>query len=471
MNERVAGPHVRHSVFAKVVTVMLAMAATLLALVAGFFLLYINPALNASIDRVVLEYARVVAVTAPGYDTAKRLASRLDVEMRYEGPDASWATADNLPTIAEARRAGRGPLTLRRFYIVPAPDGGTYLFAWVFSEHVRTAHLVVLVVLLLLMAAVVFVTHAVLRHVLQPLRALGDGVARLGDGHLDVAVPRRSGDELGVLTDAFNQMVGRIRVMIRSRDQLLLDVSHELRSPLTRLKVALELLSDTDMKARMAADLAEMEIMIGELVELERLRDGHGIRTACQNVIPILDEVARSFQDRPPSVRVASTAPEIFAEIDAERMRTVVRNLLENAVKYSLPDSRAVDVCAAQNGEHVVIRVSDDGPGIPEHEAASLFEPFFRLDRSRSRKTGGYGLGLSISRRIVEAHGGTITIENNPRRGASFIVTLPNPAGSPRGDVRPAPSDESPNTLSGCGQFSPEAEHEARGLHDGLVDH
>jgi len=127
------------------------------------------------------------------------------------------------------------------------------------------------------------------------------------------------------------------------------------------------------------------------------------------------------------SVRVASTTPEILVEIDADRIRTVIRNLLENAIKYSLPDSRAVEVSAAQNGEYVVIRVTDDGPGIPEGDIPSLFEPFFRVDRSRSKKASGYGLGLSISQHIVEAHGGTIAVENNVNRGTSFLVRLPKP--------------------------------------------
>jgi signal transduction histidine kinase len=126
-------------------------------------------------------------------------------------------------------------------------------------------------------------------------------------------------------------------------------------------------------------------------------------------------------------VRVVSNPGAIPVDIDTEQVRKVLRNLLENAVKYSLPDSRAVEVSAAQNGEHVVIRVTDDGPGIPDRDMANLFEPFYRIDRSRSKKTGGYGLGLSIARRIVEAHGGTIAAENNVRRGASFVVTLPKP--------------------------------------------
>jgi two-component system, OmpR family, phosphate regulon sensor histidine kinase PhoR len=165
--------------------------------------------------------------------------------------------------------------------------------------------------------------------------------------------------------------------------------------------------------------------MIAELLELERLRGGRGVEPVRQDLMPIVREAAEYVQNRPPGVHVFSPSQEIPVAIDAEKIRMVLRNLLENAVNYSLPDSRAVEVSAAHNGERVVIRVTDDGPGIPERDMANLFEPFFRVDRSRSKKTGGYGLGLSISKRIVEAHGGTIAVENNLNRGASFVVTLP----------------------------------------------
>ncbi len=417
----------RQSVFTKLVAIMLSMAAILLALVAAFFLLYLGPVMNASIDGVVHEYMHTVAAAAPSYQRAQEIGNRLDVETRYEGPDGTWATADDLPTVAEARRRGHS-FSGRHYYVMSAPNGGSYLFAWKVPERMYTAHLVVPAVVLLLVAAVVFAAHGVLKRLLLPLRLLGDGVARLSDGHLDVVVPKRSNDEFGSLTEAFNRMVGRIKDMLHARDQLLLDVSHELRSPLTRLKVAAELVRDPDMKNRMAADLAEMDIMIGELLELERLRDDAGIRTTRQNLVSILEDLAENFRDRPPGIHVAAPTAEVLADVDADRIRTVFRNLLENAVKYSLADSRAVEVSAAQNGERVVIRIRDDGPGIPDGDMPNLFEPFFRVDRSRSKKTGGYGLGLSISKRIVEAHGGTIAAENNAPRGASFVVTLPKAA-------------------------------------------
>jgi signal transduction histidine kinase len=210
---------------------------------------------------------------------------------------------------------------------------------------------------------------------------------------------------------------------VRARDQLLRDVSHELRSPLTRLKVALALLPESPKKVQAEADTAEMEAMITELLELERALDGPP-RTARVDLVAVMREAARAYQDGPPDVRVTASPPEIPLDLDVEGVRTVFRNLLGNAVKYSLPDSRPIELSATREGDSLVVRVKDDGPGIPEADLQSVFEPFFRVDRSRSRRTGGYGLGLSICKRIVEAHGGHIAASNNPTRGACFTLTF-----------------------------------------------
>jgi signal transduction histidine kinase len=420
------------SVFAKLVAVMVTMAASLLLLVGGFFWFIVSPIVSTSIDRVLEEHARTIAATSPDMETATRLGSRLGFHVRYEGPAGSWSTVPDLPAIDDVPHRGLqgwAPLLRRHhYYVVTGPDGGSYLFAWNVPRAMQGAHLALLTLLLLVMTAVVLTAHTVLKRLLQPLRGLSEGVARLGAGDLDVALPNATRDEFGRLTHAFNQMVGRVREMIAARDQLLLDVSHELRSPLTRMKVALELFPASEQRTGMAADVAEMERMVAELLELERLRGGRGVSPVRQDLVPILREVTESFRNKPPGVRVASMPREMPIDVDGDKVRTVLRNLLENATKYSLPESRAVDISAAENGERVTIRVTDDGPGIPERDMPSLFDPFFRVDRSRSKKTGGYGLGLSISKRIVEAHGGTIVAENNASRGASFVVTLPKPA-------------------------------------------
>ncbi len=165
--------------------------------------------------------------------------------------------------------------------------------------------------------------------------------------------------------------------------------------------------------------------MIAELLELERLRDGRGLRTERLDLAKIVRDVAAGFYDRTPGVRIVSLPREIMVDADSEKIRTVLRNLLENSIKYSLPDSRPVEVAAACDESTAVLTVTDDGPGVPAEDRATIFEPFFRVNRSRTKAPSGYGLGLSICKRVIEAHGGTITLKPNTPRGCVFEVTLP----------------------------------------------
>jgi signal transduction histidine kinase len=291
------------------------------------------------------------------------------------------------------------------------------------------AHAWLLVLSLLVMSGVVLTTQAVLQKLLRPLRVLTDGVTRLGEGDLGVVVPRTTTDEFGRLTDTFNLMAGRVREMITARDRLLIDVSHELRSPLTRMKVALELMPDGVQRARLSSDVTEMEKMISGLLELERLRTGRGVTLVRQDIMPIVREVVATYEDRAPGVRFSTDGErQVPAEVDAEQLRSVMRNLLENAVKYSLADSKTIQVTVAARGDGVHVRVTDDGVGIPREDGERIFEPFFRVDRSRSKESGGYGLGLSICRRVMEAHGGQIALEPGNGRGSTFVLRFPRPS-------------------------------------------
>ncbi|HEV7509179.1 MAG TPA: HAMP domain-containing sensor histidine kinase [Thermoanaerobaculia bacterium] len=412
------------SIFVRQLAIMLATTVSLILFVGGFFYSILGPSLSMS-RGLVAEYARALASTSPGQAKAREIADRLGLQVRYEGPGGTWETAPGLPHVSEVRKMHwHDDLTLT---LAPAPQGGTYLIYWELGRRMRRAHSHLLWVLHAVMAMIVLLAYLVLRRSLRPLRALHEGVARLSEGELDVTVPSRTRDEFGALAEAFNQMVRRISEMLRARDQLLLDVSHELRSPLTRIKVALALLPEGDKQRRIEADVAEMEAMIAELLELERLRGGQGLRRERLDLVALLRQVAEGFEDRPPGVRFVAAAPEIWAEVDGEKIRVVLRNLLENAFKYSLADSRPVEVVVKTDGEAVTLVVADDGPGLPADDLHNLFEPFFRVDRSRSKKSGGYGLGLSICKRIVEAHGGRIEAANRSGRGAEFTVTLPVP--------------------------------------------
>jgi signal transduction histidine kinase len=281
-----------------------------------------------------------------------------------------------------------------------------------------------IIALLALLITIVWVGHLLLRRALTPLRWLQEGVTRLGAGDLTVTVPSRTRDELGVLTDAFNQMVARVRDMIGSRDQLLLDVSHELRSPLTRMKVALALCPDSPHHQSLATNIAEMEAMIDELLELERLRQGRGLRLEPHDLVAIAHEAVAAFAGQFPGVTLGDAPAQARVTVDADRVRSVLRNLLDNAAKYALPDSQPTRISIDEREQSCIVCIEDDGPGIPEQDRTGLFEPFFRADRSRSRKTGGYGLGLSLCKRIMDAHGGSITVRPSHGRGTTFVLTF-----------------------------------------------
>ena len=420
-------PRVRISIFARLFTIMIMMAVSLLVIVGTFFVFFVFPGATAEAAHAFEQFSRGVAATSPDYPAAQALAHRVHVQIRYEGPHGSWSTDPHVPTILDVRHGIAPSWIGHEYHLESAADGGSYLFVWDYGEHVRGLHSKMLWLLLFLVMGVVCTAYVFQRRLLRPVRLLDDGVARLSTGDLNVAVPVVTRDEFGALTDAFNKMVGRVKQMIQTRDQLLLDVSHELRSPLTRLKVALALLPDDENRAGMVGDLNEMEAMITELLELERMRDGRGLRRQRLDIVPLLRELAEVYKGWPPGVCLRAPSTAIPLDIDREKIRTVVRNLLENARKFSLPGSGQTEIELVDEGSTIRVHVRDDGPGIPESEIANVFEPFYRLDRSRSRKTGGYGLGLSICKRIMEAHGGSIAVTNNSRRGASFMLAFPKP--------------------------------------------
>jgi signal transduction histidine kinase len=418
------------SVFAKLMAIMLAMAACLLIAVSIFFMAFALPSVNGALGRMHRELVRAEAALGPDLAAARAFSDRTGIQVVYGGPRGAWSTTGTAVDVFTLREHHmRTFVSSNEVTIVDTADGGRYAFLWRFGARLDRVHNALLLSLLAIMMVVLLAAWAVLRRLLAPIRVLSHGVARLGEGRFETLTARPTRDEFGALTTAFNQMVERLRAMMQARDQLLLDVSHELRSPLTRLKVALALLPQDERRTRMDADVAEMEAMVGELLELERLRDGTGVQRSVVDVGALVADVAQVFEGQAPGVEIASHRL-ISATLDGPRIRMVVRNLVENAVKYSLPDSRPVRIELEASDSAVVIRVRDDGAGIPEAELSRIFLPFYRVDRSRSKKTGGYGLGLSICQRIAEAHGGTLTARNHAPRGVELVVTIPaaNPA-------------------------------------------
>jgi signal transduction histidine kinase len=311
-----------------------------------------------------------------------------------------------------------------RYYIITNADGSQFLITPNFGSS-TDYHNLVFLSLLLLIAIIFLLTFFLIRHVLKPIRWLDAGVKKIGLGDLNYRIPEGKKDELGDLTRAFNKMVQRIREILHARDQLLIDVSHELRSPLTRIRVALEFLPDSKNKSYITNDINEIEIMITEILESERLNGKYGkLILEETDLVQLVRDTLKTFDNCLPGISLKLPDSPIVIPIDRRRMQIVIKNLLDNACKYSQKDSAPVAIQLETTPDHSILTIIDDGIGIPEEEISYIFEPFYRVDRSRSKKTGGYGLGLSLCRKIIEAHGGTIAMENNPDRGTKVIIKL-----------------------------------------------
>ena len=259
---------------------------------------------------------------------------------------------------------------------------------------------------------------------------------RFGDNDLGsrILLPRRS--TVRELAGHFNQMAERIESLIANQRELTNAVSHELRTPIARLSFELDQLrqqadprQSRALITDMYADLGELEEMVSELLTYASLERG-ATQVTRENIEAHswLDSVIGSvaLEAEAEGVHLSLRTCEVdIIQIEPRFMARAVINLLRNAIRYA---DRRVEVSLVKFGSGYEVRVCDDGPGVPEEGRAKIFQPFMRLDASRDRRTGGFGLGLAISRRALEAQGGTLTAQASPLGGARFRVWLPSQA-------------------------------------------
>jgi len=248
-------------------------------------------------------------------------------------------------------------------------------------------------------------------------------------GKLDHRIAQSGASEFHDMAAAFNAMATQLDHLLRSKEQLLLDVSHELRSPITRMRIQLEFLDDADARESLESDLADMEAMVTTLLESARLRHAAALNLEAVEMADLIRSLVKDFESLSPGV-VTGPMAEASVSADPDKIRIVLRNLLENALKHTPDTGPPVSIAMTALPEQIEIVVEDKGQGIPAAELPRLFEPFYRPDVSRSRKTGGYGLGLSLCKAIMDAHGGTIEIDSTVGEGTRVTASLPRSANS-----------------------------------------
>jgi two-component system, OmpR family, sensor kinase len=279
------------------------------------------------------------------------------------------------------------------------------------------------------------------RWIARPLSQLSRMAVSLGKGDLRVRSELRRNDELGEVARAFDEMAERIQKLLQAEKELLANVAHELRTPLARIRVALEIASEGDAEtarvslSEIAVDLAELEALINDVLTAARFELVDGVTLSSSFSLHLEPIAAQTIAQRSAerfAVRHAGRPFEVHfepnsgtVEADPVLLRRVLDNLLENAHKYSPDPGSKVTLSVFAQGARACFAVSDHGMGIPTEDLPRVFTAFFRSERSRSRGTGGVGLGLTLAQRIVEAHGGTIEVLSTVGEGTVFRAFLP----------------------------------------------
>ncbi|MCF8156249.1 MAG: HAMP domain-containing histidine kinase [Rhodoferax sp.] len=394
---------------------------------------------------LVVDYVDKLAAdlgSPPRIEAAQALVQRLPLSVRISGPLVNWRSNPNEPDYDHRLRdstadANSWSNEAPRFFERTTVDGhrirfGLSVQAW--HDRPRFIGWITLGLLLVLTA----VAYSRVRRMLRPLDDIRAGAQRFGAGDFAQAIPVRHAhhpDELGELATTINTMGADIHQMLEAKRTLLLAISHELRSPLTRARLNTELLPETPevqpSRAALLRDLGQMRDLVTDLLESERLASPHAAlhREPTDLSLLVAEVVAAlgdALNDAPKIVQnLQSDLPVL--QLDRTRIRLLLRNLLDNALRHSVDAAQPPEVQLAQTANGAVqLTVRDFGTGVPEDHLPHLAQPFYRPDTARTRDGGGVGLGLYLCKLVAQAHGGSFTVRN-ARPGLAVCVTLPQP--------------------------------------------
>jgi signal transduction histidine kinase len=339
--------------------------------------------------------------------------------MFTDGQGTDLVTGEKHPSlIREAHNWSRFPFsgdrgtTFARF-----SSDGKYCFFLIAAPrslmlgNLQAAHLLILVLVVLLCYALAY-------HLTAPLRRLQKALDHFGRGDLDARAHENRHDELGDLARAFDRMADRIQTLLAVERRLLLDISHELRSPLARLSVAVELARSGENALpldRIQKEADRLNALISQMLEVTRIEGDVAQRKQehvqiDQLVGTLVDDCSIEAAAKDCSLSFAAPA-HVAIDGDPELLRRAIENVVRNAIRHA-PSGSKIEIAVENGHGRVRVRVRDYGPGVPEQALPHLFDPFYRVDPDRNRGSGGVGLGLSIARRAVELHQGTLRASN-----------------------------------------------------------
>lgn len=329
----------------------------------------------------------------------------------------TWRVSDEVKTNGDTPTIGKYK---DRYFTYLKSNDITYIFFlpkeidWQINEEI------IISILLFLSALVIFI-YIYVSKLLSPIIKIKKGVHHISNGNFDHQIDLNIKSELGDLAKSFNKMTLHIKEMMDNKEQLLYDVSHELRTPITRMKVALEFLEESPSRDQLSEDLQEMNTMVNEILESARLESGHSsFKLVSFDILPIIKELCNHYKQTPPGITIKHTLKQFIVTVNPEKTQIVLKNIIENALKYSGEAKTPIEI--DMDPIEKTISIKDHGIGIPKEDIDKVFEPFYRVDKSRQKRTGGYGLGLNLCYKIMKKQQGTITIESQDGKGTKVIL-------------------------------------------------
>lgn len=428
-------PRWRHSLRLRLVLLFLLLGLAIAAVFVSGIRKGFNQGWENAVRPLAMDYVDRLAAdigSPPDAARAQALAQRLPIAIHISGPVVNW---DSEPQ--RERRFGPRNERDAALFTRQTADGHRIVFRLSFpgprGDGPPPILWYTLAALLLLTALAYWRVH----RMLLPLKGISAGARRFGAGDFGTPIASNNGrnaDELSSLAQDVNGMADNLRQMLDARRDLLLAVSHELRSPLTRARLNVELLPEqADAEARTAhaallRELALMRDLIQDLLESERLSNPHALLQREPTDLAQLarDAVAELARAQPAAAAISVTAaPQLpLLDLDRTRMQLLLRNLLDNALRHSPAGTPSTVSIARGDGAEVVLKVRDYGEGVPEAQLPHLAQAFYRPDSARQRSSGGVGLGLYLCRLVAEAHGGRFAVRN-AQPGLAVSVALP----------------------------------------------
>lgn len=354
------------------------------------------------------------AATASADDSDRRMA-HLGAELAERLKGADWREIRVGTAPVDPSHAERGLRDLR--VSVALRDGDWVNFEFPTIDTLPLFSPQLLVLMLGSIAAVLGLSFYAVLRVTRPLERLTRAAEELGRSGRTEILPENGASEVRRAARAFNEMQGHIKRLIDDRLQMTAAISHDLRTPITRLKLRAEFVEDPVQREKMLRDLDEMEAMIKSTLALAR-EDANPEPRSSVDLSATLTDCAEGMENV--SIKLDAPPPTVF-EAQPIALKRALGNLIENAVKFG----KAARVRVSATAARYEIEIDDDGPGIREAETELVFRPFYRVEASRNRESGGAGLGLAIARSVIRSHGGDIHLENRPEGGLRVRVSLP----------------------------------------------